>query len=126
MVLSGKYAEVWVGTCNVLEFESADLTYGSNVQEYNSRAGGGATKTVDGVESGGGTINGLLDPTDSLTGSLTTGALVLIALKESSGSTTIATGYGRLGQFNIPEFNRGGAPVKVSIPFTTDGLWTFT
>ncbi len=124
-VLSGKFAEVHVDSCNILEFESADLTYGSNVQEYNSRAGGGATKTVDGVESGSGTINGFLDPTDPLTTQLTTGALVEIELKESAGSTTIASGFARLGQFNVPEFNRGGAPVKVSIPFTTDGLWTF-
>ena len=126
-VISGKYAEVLVDSCNILEFESADLTYGSNVQEYNSRAGGGATKTVDGVESGSGTLNGFLDPSDSLTSQLTTGALVAIVFRTNPGSpTTIASGNARLGQFNVPEFNRGGAPVKVSIPFVTDGLWVFT
>ena len=125
MVISGKFAEVHVDSCNILEFESADLTYGSTPQEYNSRAGGGSTKTVAGVNSGSGTLNGFYDPSDPLTTQLATGALVSIQLKESSGGSVLASGQGRLGQFNVPEFNRSGTPVKVSIPFVTDGPWTF-
>src|SRR5690606_33901883 len=119
-VISGKYAEVQIDTCTFAEFESADLTYGSNVQEYNSRAGGGATKTVDGVESGSGTLNGFYDPTDPILTELTTGALVPIIMRESQGGIRLAMGNARLGQFNIPNFNRDGSPVQVSIPFVTD------
>ncbi len=124
-VISGKFAEVQVDTCNILEFESADLTYGSNVQEYNSRAGGGATKTVDGVEAGSGTLNGFYDPDDPILTQLTTGDLVSIILRESQGGVEVAKGSARLGQFGLPNFNRDGTPVQVSVPFTTDGLWTF-
>lgn len=125
MVISGKFAEVQIDACTFAEFESADLTYGSNVQEYNSRAGGGATKTVDGVESGSGTLNGFYDPADPIFSELTTGSLVALIFRESQGGVELAKGNARLGQFNLPQFNRDGTPVRVSIPFTTDGLWTF-
>jgi hypothetical protein len=124
-VISGKYAEVQVDTCTFAEFESADLTYGSNIQEYNSVAGGGATQTVDGVESGSGTLNGFYDPSDPILTELTTGSLVTLILRESAGGIRLATGSARLGQFSIPNFNRDGTPVQVSIPFVTHGLWTF-
>lgn len=126
MVISGKFAEVLVDSCNILEFESVDLTYGSNVQEYNARSGGGSTMTVDGVNSGSGTINGFLDPDDPLTVQLTSGALVTITISESQGSTTLATGQARLGQFGLPTVSRGGEPVRVTIPFITHGPWSFS
>lgn len=124
-VISGKFAECEIDGCNVLEFESAELTYGTNVEEYNSRAGAGSRKTVAGVNSGSGTLTGFFDPSDSLLLELTSGALVAVILRESATGKKLASGNARLGQFNVPEFNRAGQPVKVSIPFVTDGAWSF-
>ena len=123
-VLSGKFAEVLFGSCNFLEFESWELEYGSNVIEYNSREGGGATNTVDGVHSGSGSITGFLDSTDPITTQVTTGALLTLALYVTSTGPVQATGEGRLGKFSLSA-NRDGSVVPVTIPFVTHGVWTF-
>lgn len=121
--ISGKYAEAHLGSCNMLEFESWELTYGANVEPVNSRAGGGATTTIDGVENGSGTISGYLDPDDPISSQVSPGQLLtLICLSRSSG-TVQATGQARLGQFTLSA-NRDGTPQRVTIPFVTHGLWT--
>ena len=122
-VSSGKLSQVIIGSCTVLEFGDWELTYGSNVHEYNSRAGGGANQTVDGNESGSGTINGFLDPADPITTEFATGALVVLQLM-TTATHVAATGSARLGQYGLTA-NRDGTPVPVSIPFITHGLWTF-
>ena len=122
-VSSGKFAQALFGSCNFLEFESWDIEYGSNVIEYNSRAGAGATKTVDGVHSGSGTITGFLDPDDPITTQVTTGALVTLFLHITETGPVQYSGSARLGKYSSSA-NRDGSVVTVSIPFTTDGVWT--
>lgn len=124
-VISGKYAEAAIGSCEFHEFESWELTYGSNIHEYNSRSGGGASQTVDGVFSGSGTINGFIDPDDSIADAITPGALVTLTLRHTATGPVQATGLARLGQFHYTA-NRDGTPQPVSIPFVTHGLWTLS
>jgi len=123
-VVSGKYAEALIGTCNLLEFESWELEYGSNIEEYNSRAGAGAGQTVDGVHTGSGTITGFLDPDDPVTTTVTTGSLVALTLKNNTTGPVQGTGNARIGKFTLSA-NRDGTPQPVTIPFVTDGVWTF-
>lgn len=123
-VLSGKYSAILLDSCNMLEFESWDLTFGTNIQEYNSRSGGGATQTAAGVDSGSGTITGFLDPDDPITGQVSSGDLVTAQFYADSGGTTKATGKIRLGQIHMSA-NRDGTLIPVSIPFTTHGALTF-
>lgn len=122
-VLSGKYATVLFDSCNMLEFESWDLTFGTNIQEYNSRSGGGATQTAAGVDSGSGTITGFLDPDDPITGQITSGGLYTVSCYADANGTTKAYGKARLGQIHMSA-NRDGTLIPVTIPFTTHGEWT--
>lgn len=123
-VVSGKYAEVAIGSCEFAEFEAWDLSYGAAVPEFNSRSGGGASQTVEGVFSGSGTITGFVDPDDSLYGSsIRTGSLLTLTLRHTATGPVVATGQARLGQFSFSA-NRDGTPQPVSIPFVTHGLWT--
>lgn len=121
---SGKYAEALFDSCNFLEFESWTLTYGSNPQEYNSRAGAGSTQTVDGVNSGSGEVTGFLDTSDPITGQVTTGSLVTLICRSDTTGPVQATGSARIGQFTLGA-NRDGTPQRVTIPFVTHGAWTF-
>ena len=122
-VLSGKYAEVLFNSCNMLEMESWDLEYGSNVEEFNARSGAGATKTVDGVHSGSGAVSGFFDNTDPMTTQVATGALVTLALRHTATGPIVATGSARIGKYSLGA-DRGGAPQPITIPFVTDGVWT--
>ena len=122
-VISGKYAECLFGTCNFLEFESWELEYGSNIEEYNSRAGAGAGQTVDGVHTGSGTITGFMDTADPVTTQVTTGTLVTLHLYLTSTGPVEATGSARIGKFSLSA-NRDGTPQSVTIPFVTHGVWT--
>jgi hypothetical protein len=121
--ISGKYGEAHADSCNFLEFESWELTYGPNVEPINSRAGGGATTTIDGVANGSGTISLFLDPDDPIAGQVTPGQLLTLICMNRSAGAVQATGQARLGQFTLGA-NRDGSPQRVSIPFTTHGLWT--
>lgn len=122
-VISGKYAEVLFGTCNFLEFESWDLEYGSNIEEYNSRAGAGAGQTVDGVHTGSGSVTGFMDPDAPITTQVTTGSLLAIYLYLTSTGPVQTYGNGRIGKYSLSA-NRDGTPEPVTIPFVTDGVWT--
>lgn len=122
--LSGKYAEAQIGSCEFAEFESWDLNYGAGTPEYNSRSGGGASQSVEGVISGGGSISGFIDPDDSLyASSIRTGSLLALTLRHTATGPVVATGQGRLGQFRYGA-SRAGEPQPVTIPFVTHGLWT--
>lgn len=121
--ISGKYAEALFASCNFLEFESWELEYGSNIEEYNSRSGAGAGQTIDGVHTGSGTITGFLDPDDPVTTQVTTGSLITLALYVTATGPVQATGLGRIGKFTLSA-NRDGTPQPVTIPFVTHGVWT--
>lgn len=120
---SGKYAQVLLGSCNMLEFESWELEYGSNIHETNARSSGVGTGTVDGVESGSGTITGFVDTSDPIWGQLTTGSLYTVQLQHTTSPSSYWTGSARIGKWGTGA-SRGGDPQKVTIPFTCHGVWT--
>lgn len=122
-VISGKFAECLFGSCNFLEFESWELEYGSNLEEYNARSGDGAGQSVDGVHTGSGTITGFMDSADPVTSQITTGSLVTLHLYLTATGPVEATGSARIGKFTFSA-NRDGTPQPVSIPFITQGVWT--
>lgn len=121
--MSGKYSQVLFDSCNFLEFGSWQLTYGADIHPTASRSGGGAQKTVEGIFRGSGTINGYLDPDDPLTGQVVSGTVYAISLYYRVTGPVLWTGNARLGPWDTGA-DREGTPVMVSIPFTTDGLWT--
>lgn len=123
--LSGKFGEVRTGGgSNILELLSWDLEYGAEPQEYASRAGGGATQAVAGVESGSGTIEVNFDPDDPIAATLSTGATVTLTLRfRNTPATVDATGQAVLGKHSYG-MNRDGTVSTVSIPFVTHGSWT--
>lgn len=120
--ISGKYAEVKIGPCEFMEFESFQADLGATTEPYNSRSGAGWTRSVEGVSSVSGTINGFLDPADPIAAQVTPGSEQTIVLRNQVGHEW--SGPARLGQFSIAA-DRGGAPQPVSIPFTSNGPWTF-
>lgn len=122
-VISGKYAEAVFDSCNLLEFESWTLTYGAENQIYDSRSGGGAQRSVEGIFRGNGTITGFVSDDDGLNAVVTTGALATLTLYHTQVGSVSATGNARIGQITF-EANRAGEPESYSIEFITDGLWT--
>lgn len=120
---SGKYAEALFGSCNFLEFEGWDIDYGAETPTYNSRSGGGATQTVEGVFNGTGTITGFLDPDDPITTQVTSGSLLTLNLRVTATGPVEWSGQARIGKFAMSA-NRSGEPVPVTIPFVTHGTWT--
>lgn len=125
-VLSGKYGEITIDSCNILEFESVNCEYGDETKEYNSRAGAGATLTSAGVASGSGQMAIWLDPDDPITGQFVSGGLYTLLIKETQGSNNLGTGSVRIGKLSLPDVNRNGELVRIQVPFTMHGVWTWT
>ena len=121
--LSGKYGEALVGSCNILEFLAWDLEYGAEPQEYASRAGAGATQTVDGVESGSGTLQLNFDPNAAPQTILAHGSLYTLILRHTATGPVQATGQARIGKHSYGA-NRDGTIQQVTVPFVTHGAWT--
>lgn len=124
-LISGKYAEAMIGSCEFQEFESWELDAGYDVLEVPVRSAGGWMATVESVGSGRGTITGYIDPDNPITVNLTSGALLTLVLRTRSvadGGLVVATGTARFGKFQIAA-NRSGEPQSVTIPFTCDGPW---
>lgn len=124
-LISGKYAEALIGSCEFMEFESWEFDGGYDVLEVPVRSAGGWMATVESVGSGRGTITGYIDPDAPITATLTSGALVTLVLRTRSaadGGLVKASGTARLGKFQIAA-NRSGEPQSVTIPFTADGPW---
>lgn len=117
---SGKHGYVVVGGSTINELTGWDYEHGSEVQSYASRAGGGATQTEAGVESGSGTINCLMDPDDPASALLTSGTLAYLYLHHNT--TVMHEGYARIGKRNF-SVSRAGELQPCTIQFTQHGEW---
>lgn len=122
-VLSGKQAYVVLDTCTMLEFESATITWGSELQRYNTRSGGGHQQVEDGVHAGSGTVTGFVDPNDPLLAQITTGAVVALVINHNSTGTHQWSGNVRIGQVTAGG-NRDGTVQPISFEFMTHGAMT--
>lgn len=106
--------------------ESMDLTYGSEIHEVNVAQLLGATGTIKGVSKGSGQFVVIHDAdvpigTKVLSGNMYDFVATLdFTNPTGSDSADKVTGRCRVGQFQAP-FNLSGEPVRVTIPFTTDG-----
>jgi len=121
-VISGKFAEVLIGTCNLLQFESIDMNEGSEPQQYNSREGGGHTKSVAGVNSGDGTLTTFLDLASPLWADVVSGTSYTMTHNLNSDGSETASGTIRIGKISRTS-NRDGTPQSVSVAFVTES-WT--
>ena len=120
-VRSGVEGELLIGSCNLLEFSMWDLEYGSDTQTYSARSGGGAQQTVAGEASGSGNIECAYNDEALISAVAASGALVTLTCRSASGSEH--TGQARLGKYKLGA-NRDGSVQKISVPFTTHGVWT--
>lgn len=121
-VISGKFAEVLIGSCNLLEFESIDMNEGSEPQQYNARSGGGHTKSVAGVNSGDGTITTFMNLSSPLWADVVSGNSYTMTHRMDSNGALDASGTIRIGKITRTS-NRDGTPQSISIAFVTES-WT--
>jgi hypothetical protein len=120
---SGKEGSVLVDASQEFnELREWSLDYGGNIHEYASRAGGGATQTVYGVDHGSGKIVLNFDQADCPANSMPTGRLVNMTLKCTADGKS-CTGQARIGQHHYnPKLS--GEEQQVTIDFVTHGFWT--
>lgn len=106
--------------------ESMDLTYGSEVHEVNVAQLLGATGTIKGVSKGSGQFVVIHDDDVPIGSKVLSGNMydfcATLDFTDPTGSDAAGKVVGRcrVGQFQAP-FNLGGEPVRITIPFTTDG-----
>lgn len=118
--LSGKYAEVVIGSCNISEMKKWELEYGAQTETYFSRAGDGAQQTISGAESGTGSITMNLDT--AATFPANTGDLVTINCYHQRSGLIQAYGSARLGKPKSSA-DRAGGVQEITMPFTCHGKW---
>lgn len=122
--VSGINGYLTVGSCIVSSLTDCEFTIGSPNEDIFTVGGAGWSNTVETAKRGSGTINLVLDELALITSIAESGELVTLTFYASTGGST-ATGSARLGQVGTT-INREGTAERVTVPFTTDGVWTGT
>jgi len=120
--ISGKYGRMTIDGVEVMELTEWTLNYGMAVEKYFSRSGEGAQKTVDGAESGSGTISMVFDPSSPQGILFPSGTLATLELMHTLDGAINLRGDARLGEHKYSA-NRDGKVQECTIDFDTDGRW---
>lgn len=123
IALSGKAGQVYTESSELLHITSWTLEYGVNVETFAARSGAGAEETQAGLESGSGTIEGMMTSSATPGSLLSTGQLVDLELWHNAAGAIKASGGARLGKFSFGA-NRDGTMQTWSVPFTCHKAWT--
>ena len=124
MVLSGKNGTLEVDSCMLLDFTNGNLEYGSNIETFAARSGGGAEETAAGLDGGSGSFELVYNDANLFDTLVSSGDLVTIDFRHSE-LIGLATGQGRIGRISR-EVNRDGTIQKLTVPFTCHKAWTIT
>ena len=119
--ISGTEGYIVIGASTPIELTKWELTYGANIEEYASRAGGGATQTAKGLTKGSGSFELMYDTEAPITSIISEGDLVTLTLYH--GPADSHTGSARVGEFSF-SVDRAGEMQRASTNFVTHGLWT--
>ncbi len=120
-VLSGTDGSVTIDASNPIEITQWDLDYGADIDGYYSRSGAGGQQTVKAGTNGTGNMEFMYNDDTPIQSLIGEGDLITLTLLHSSGDSH--TGLARIGRFGFG-INRDGTGQRVSVSFTTHGLWT--
>jgi len=119
--ISGVQGYIVIDASTPIDLTKWELTYGANVEEYASRSGGGAAQTAKGLTKGSGSFEVMYNDDTPIQTLISEGQLVTLSLYV--GPSDVHTGSARIGEFSY-SVDREGALSRVSVTFTTHGLWT--